>query len=87
MASCIAGEKTTNTTPGSSYVASNNGQDDLYSDANGQVFRKTNSGWQQHKNGDWHPVAKTDSEYLDQQFKARQSGYNNYDEYLRQRSQ
>ncbi len=81
------GEKAVNRGSIDSYVAGNNGQDDLYSGPDGQVYRKTQGGWQQHKDGGWRDLADTDSEYLEQQYRARQAGYKNYDEYLRQRNQ
>ena len=82
----LQGRKTTTTGQADSYTAKNNGRDDLYSGPNGEVFRKTESGWQQRKSGSWRDMDAASSEYLEQQYRARQAGYENYDEYLRQRN-
>jgi hypothetical protein len=79
-------ESSTATAPTGTFVAGNNGSDDLYAGPNGKVFRKTESGWEQRVASSWYEADASDQVYLNQQFEARQAGYENYDEYVRQRS-
>jgi hypothetical protein len=58
----------------------NNGDDDLYSGPNGEIYRKTGAGWQQMEGQNWVTVSGAGQEYLDRQFDARQTGYRNYEQ-------
>jgi hypothetical protein len=70
-----------------SYTAANNGEDDLYSDQDGGIYRKTANGWQRYQGGGWREVSGEELATLERQYTARQAGYRNYDEYLAQKRQ
>lgn len=81
------GEKPSATRGKNSYTAANNGEDDLYSDQDGGIYRKTANGWQRYQGGGWREVSGEELASLERQYTARQAGYRNYDEYLAQKQQ
>ncbi len=81
------GENNTGTPTKNEYTAANSGEDDLYSGQDGAVFRKTKSGWQRYEGGGWREIGSDEQAALERQHQARQAGYQNYDEYLRQKNQ
>jgi hypothetical protein len=84
--------------PGRTTVAES-GSGDLYAGHNGDVYKKTDDGWQQHQDGDWNPVDTPDrpdregmsfSEYAKQRDGAggegQQLGSGSYEQRAEQRS-
>jgi len=81
------GENRSGTLTKNEYTAANSGKDDLYSGTDGAVYRKTETGWQRYEGGSWREITGDERASLERQYQARQAGYQNYDEYLRQKKQ
>jgi len=72
QAKSISGQGPGRTTVGQS------GSGDLYAGHNGNVYKKTDDGWQQHENGNWNPVDTPER---------RQQNSASFSEYQKQREQ
>jgi len=81
------GENSSGTPTKNEYTAANSGKDDLYSGTDGGVYRKTETGWQRYEGGGWRDITGDERVSLERQYQAREAGYQNYDEYLRQKKQ
>jgi hypothetical protein len=80
------GENQSGTQTKNEYTAAKRGKGDLYSGSDGGVYRRSEAGWQRYEDGRWREVSGDDQASLERQYQARQAGYKNYDEYLRQKS-
>jgi len=81
------GENSSGTPTKNEYTAANSGKDDLYSGSDGGVYRRTKTSWQRYEGGSWRDITGDERASLERQHQARQAGYQNYDEYLRQKKQ
>ena len=63
----------------SELASQNNAADDLYSGSDGKVYRRTDVGWQRHENGQWVTLGDAAQNYLEQQYRARETGYRQYE--------
>jgi hypothetical protein len=59
----------------------NLGEDDLYSDSDGVIYRKSSDTWERYQQGQWQAVGNQVPADILRQYQARHQAYRNYDKF------